>query len=279
MQQQRKGDARAVRTPPAWGGRRSSYAPSAHSGAPGSDGARPLLQQLRRACVACLCEVPPLAERAAAIAHNALQLAKRTGAAPELDELALALACALQGRLQPSRHHAVQAFHQPIAQGSTELELARKLELLIALARLHAVEGDADSTERCARRARKLATQMYGEMSLEAADVCTALLPSCADLAQTAQLAVDLAAAALLPRLRMLGLQHRATAAAHRNLGLALLAAGEPSDAAREYEEALQIERIMHGDDHASVVEGLELLALARSHGQARAAQMPTVEA
>lgn len=252
---------------PTWGGRRSSFAPPLHSGAGGTEGTLPLLQQLRRAYVACLCDSPRHAERAAAIAQNALHIAKRTGAAPELDEFALALASTMQGSKSRSRHHAVQASRIHLAAPLMRDEALRLLELLVALARLHASEGDGDSTERCARRARALGQQLFGEGSLETSDVCTALLPACADVRPA--LAVDLAAAALLPRLRHLGLQHESTAASHRNLGLALLAAGEWTDAVREYEEALQIERAMHGDDAAQVRSTIAALAAVRRRAAA----------
>ncbi|KAG8465673.1 hypothetical protein KFE25_002980 [Diacronema lutheri] len=252
---------------PAWGSRRSSLAPSARAGASGTDGVLPLLQQLRRAYVACICEDPPLAERAAAIAHNALQVAKRMACAPELDELALALACAMQGDRRRSRHHAVQASRLSASPPRTRDDALRLLELLVALARLHAAEGDGDSTERCARRARALGNQLFGDGSLEASDVCTALLPACAEVRPA--LAVDLAAAALLPRLRTLGLRHEATASSHRNLGLALLAAGEWEDAIGEYEEALQIERALHGDDAAAVRHAVDVLTAVRRRAAA----------
>lgn len=207
-------------------------------------------------------------ERAASLAHNSLHMAKRTSNGPELDLFALACTCALRGERERARHHAVQAARHIAPADASRGQVVPALELLVALARFHAAGGDGDSVERCACRARALARQAFGEPSAELADVCTALLPSCTPTRPS--LAVELAAAALLSRLRTLGLRHTTTAAAHRNLGLTLLVAGDATGAAREYEEALAIDRQLYGDGDRRVGEALDLLAHVRrqmSHG------------
>ncbi|KAJ1640779.1 hypothetical protein T492DRAFT_926111 [Pavlovales sp. CCMP2436] len=133
---------------------------------------------------------------------------------------------------------------------------------------MHAADGDADSTVRCVVHAHALSHELFGQDSLEAADVATALLPACADVRP--QLAVKLADAALRSRASTLGHRHPSTAAAHRNLGLSLLAAGEGENAVGEYESALQIIRLLHGDDSATVGDGVELLATVRRQALGR---------
>jgi hypothetical protein len=239
----------------------------------------PLLAQLRRSCIACLNEDPPLAERATSIAHNALQISTRArDADPRLDELALALACVMMGQRERWKHHALRAARIPFAAAvraarpasapavpAAREETPQTLELLVALTRVHTLDGDGDAIEACASRACALARELHGDESLELADICTALLPACADYRP--ELAVELARDALVLRVQALGPCHEATAAAHRNLGLALLSANAGADAIGEYEEALLIERALRGDEqHSAVREGVELLALARRH-------------